>query len=622
MKNYRSIQQDHDNESNEGDALINRPTLIPERNPSYKKHFSLVGVVALFFLLAYNHLGTTKNNAPNNADAAAAAIFNCVPWKDQCGDQFCCSTVGVAGRCQDCCINDHCVAMLEHEQPPAGEFGKYMCVEGKCQAYANGESSQIPPDGYPVWALSETLDNSNTYQEYKMPRTVYKDGPLLEQVWHIDFNEQDASFDKTKVDYNGTHITIPSFDTMHAAYSRSYNHYDEHETGIVTLVMMDNNYSVVADYPAVGFVEKYHTLTYDGIRDTSRGDYIKAKAKEQIAKQPSFNRLKWRLKWLKRAVTSAYRLFGDDAITRQLEGGVDKALSWQIRRYVRSYPEDDVGSVNPSSSATWASHSKKAKQAIVHAKDPTFERDYMKSETHCKHIEEINGVSYTQDSVTIPVGRPLTIYSGEMVNSPVHYLGLAVGHVTLHYDSSTGILEMFYQTFSHSRQHTDVEFPGPYANGLWVAPVADGNDYVVDPDRDGRGDQLLLLDRPDSDKFPHPNEADFTLWARPTDDVCNPAYVDGILSGFWESTKPEPLETLWETLRGTRGLLAGMVGGMPCSSVYMHTDYGGGHNFDMQEIGVWGHSMGEIRADKTKEMLLATFWDDWECFYANKCASI
>jgi len=577
----------------------------------------------------------SQNNAPNYADVvvvrnhelmdsttndidAAAFLPECFGENhDQCGDQFCCPALitGVFGYCRDCCTDGHC--MSSEEQPPAGEFGKPLCIENQCQAYQNGESSQIPSVGYPVWVPSETIDNSKTFRELNMPRTVYNDGPLLEQVWHIDFNDQETSFDKNKVVYNGTHITIPSFDHMHAAYSRSYNHYDEHETGIVTLIMSDNPTSLVADFAALAFVEKYHTLTYDGIQDTSRGDFIKAKAKEQLEEKPEFDKRSF----FKHALHFAFWAVRYDFITRQIEGGLDRALAWQIRRYAKSYPEDGVGSVNPSSSASWASHSEKAKQAINHARDPSFEREYLKSELHCKHIEKVDGVSYTQDSVTFPVGRPLTMFSGEMINSPVHYFGLGVGHIIPHYDPSTGILEMFFQTFSHSRQHSDVKYPGPYPDGLWVAPVAEGSDYVVDPDRDGRTDEYFQSDPPDPNPFLKngPDTADFTLWARPTEEVCNPAYVDGKRSGFWESINIDKTVDFWENLSQIKGMLRGIVGGMPCSS-WMHTDYDGGHQFDLNELGVWAHALGEIRSDKTKEMLLhATFWDDYECFYSDVC---
>jgi hypothetical protein len=634
MKTYQSIQQDHDDESSEGDALINRPTPIPDRSPSHKRYL-LAGGVALGFLLAYNLLGTTQNNAPNNADVVVVSnnelmdsaqndidAFPFLPEcfnqdDDQCGDQFCCPTtrVGVFGYCAECCDGSDCISV--QEQPPAGEIGKRFCVDNKCETYANGESSQIPSDGnYPVWSTSETIDNSKTFYEINMPRTVY-DGPLLEQVWHIDLNEQEASFDKNKVIFDGTHITIPSFEPMHAAYSRSYNFYDEHETGIVTLTMQDNPNSMVADYAALAFVEKYHTLTYDGIIDTSRGDFIKAKAKEQLREQPEFDRGNFVAHYYPFVFWASFK----DFVMRQIEGGLDHAIAWQIRRYVNSYPKDYVGLVNPSSSASWASHSEKAKQAINLAKDPSFERDYLKSELHCKHIEKSDGVSFTQDSVTFPVGRPLTIFSGEMINSPVHYFGLGVGHVTADYDPSTGILEIFFQTFAHSRQHADVGFPGPYPNGLWVSPVADGSDYAVDPDRDGRTDEHFTADRPEQSPIVKagPAEADFTLWARPTEEVCSPLYVDGFLSDFWESINIDPKKHFWEELGGNIDFMKGLVGGMPCSP-WMHTDYDGGHLFDLNELGVWGHALGEIRSDKTKEMLLySPFWDNYKCFYAGVC---
>ena len=193
--------------------------------------------------------------------------------------------------------------------------------------------------------------------------------------------------------------------------------------------------------------------------------------------------------------------------------------------------------MNPSSSVGWARHLGKAKQAINHTNDPSFEREYLKSELHCKHIKQHDGVSHTQDTVIFPLGRPLTVFSGKMINSPVHYFGLGVGYIIPHYDPSMGIFEIFYQTFSHSCRHLDVKFPGPYPDGLWVAHVAKGSSYVVDPDHDGRTDRYIQSDPPNQIPIiKHgPDTADFTLWARPIEEVYSPLYVDGALAKFWES---------------------------------------------------------------------------------------
>jgi len=66
-------------------------------------------------------------------------------------------------------------------------------------------------------------------------------------------------------------------------------------------------------------------------------------------------------------------------------------------------------------------------------------------------------------------------------------------------------------------------------------------------------------------------------------------------------------------------MLKGIIKGMPCATQWMRADYGeGSHNFGPNEIGVWAHSLGEIRDDKTKEITLAPWWDEWECFYQKK----
>mmetsp|Transcript_15149 Transcript_15149/g.17021 ORF Transcript_15149/g.17021 Transcript_15149/m.17021 type:complete len:632 (+) Transcript_15149:269-2164(+) len=600
----------HDRQtSNEDDALINRPTPIPDRSPFYKR-YPLIAVVALCFLLAYNLVGTNQDNAPNKADAAAFLQDNppieCQYNNDDCGSgKFCCRN-----KCQSCCMDRDCTQKMEF-LPPAGEFGDKLCIDGECTPYKNGEFSQIPPEGYPVYTPSETLDNSKKFRKYSMPRTVYDgDGPIMEQVWRIDFSQQDESFDKdNKFEYNGSHITIPSFDHLHAAYSRSYNHFDEHETGISTLIMADNKYSLVADFPELIFIEKYHTLTYDGKIDTARGDYIKKKAKEQMGEQPAFDKAAWQ----KLAQETNNALGSTTTVQRQVEAGLDQAIATQVRRYARSYPVDDFGSLNANTSDSWAKHSELAKKAIDHAKDPSFERDYLKSELHCKHFEEIEGLSYTEDTITFPLGRPITGFTGEMVNSPVHYFGLGVGYITLEYDPNTQILEIFYQTFAHARQHSDVAFPGPYPNGLYVTPVSDGDDYAVSSTRDGRTDGLLLSLAPPDNAFG--GEADFTLWARQTEDFCDQNLLpylnlnDGNVFDY--GTEAE--------LQHQLQISSDSVSSMPCATTYMRTDYGGGTNFDVQDFGVWYHSFIETRPGRNEEMLTATFWDEWQCFYADKC---
>jgi len=565
----------------------------------------------------------THDNEPSTALVGGYCFFG---TDSHCDDgQICCrhyQYTGIIGTCGYCCEHSDCTANIDlnENQPPAGEFGKPFCVNNQCSAYKNGLSSQIPPDGYPVWLTSETEDNSKTFRKVNMPRTVHDEGPVMEQVRRIDFSQQGETFDKNnRFKFNDTHITIPSFDYVHASYSKSYYHYDEHETGVVNLVMIDNPYSQISPYSELAFVEKYHTLTYDGKIDTKRGDDIKKRAQEQLEKHPKFRRNKW----VRHAAAKlGYAVVYTKTVMRQIEAGIDQVLAWQVRRHVNSYRENDVGSVHKSSSASWARHSKRAKQAIIHAKDRTFERDFVKSEQHCKHFEKLDGISFTEDTVTFPLGRPVTTFSAEMVNSPVHYLGTAVGHVTLQYDENTEILEIFFQTFSYGRQYSDPKYPGPYPSGLHVAPVANGRDYIVDRDSDGRHDFRFLPKAPGPNPAVNKDEADFTQWARPTEEVCDGFYLE---DSFWEDICPDKLlnyNDVYELLTQFKPLLNSVIGGMLCSGSWMRSDYGGGTNgMDVQELGVWIHGLIEIRNDYTKAMMLTPFWDDWKCFYANECVT-
>ncbi|KAL7547828.1 hypothetical protein ACHAWF_011098 [Thalassiosira exigua] len=355
------------------------------------------------------------------------------------------------GRCKDCRYNSQCAAQVT--QPPAGEYGNPFCVDNECVAHLHGES-RITEEGYLTWIPSETSDNSASFPKIPVPRRVLgKPGPVFDQVWYIDLNEQEESFNKDDVRVNDTHIHIPTFTPIQAGYSKSFHQYEEHETGISTLFAGDNEVSVVSPFPKAVFVEKVHTLTYDGIQDTSRGDFIKQKSNEALSEPWAQN--SWLAKALNQFVITGLR----ETIPSEIEAGVDHAIAWQTRRFANSYQDD--GSLNPTTSTSWASHTEKAQQAIVHAKNPDFHREYPKSEQICYHLEEGFGVDASDTHITLPLGRPSTTLSGQMVNSPVHYLGFTVGYFTVHYDEINGILQLYFQAYSSSRQYTDVRFPGP-----------------------------------------------------------------------------------------------------------------------------------------------------------------
>jgi hypothetical protein len=614
MSNYGSIDNNKEDNSTEVDALIEDGIPLVDRPPpSSKKWYLAGGFVTLLLLMVFSRSRTDDLDASLSNGVGAL----CTPSFDLCGSNICCPTtlLGTLGKCQACCANSDCMSKIE--QPPAGEYGKPFCLENECRASPEGGGFPIPKKGYTVWNPSETIDNSHEFQNYEMPRTLYSDvpaTPAFEHLWYIDFNEQDPSlFNKNEVYVNETHVMIPKGMPMHAGYSKSYHMYDEHETGVVTLITLENDYSMVADYPKLSFVEKYHTLTYDGKKDTTRGDFFNQMAETQMDYIPwtKSNLLGWAYKAF--LITKA--VFATNTIDAQVEAGVDRALTWQIRRYVNSYPKADTGSLNPSSSGSWASHTEKAKQAYKLAKDDNFKREYVKSEQHCKHFEQTDGIGETPTHSIFPLGRPITTYSGEMVTSPVYYLGFIVGHVTFDYDKS-GVLQILYQGYSVSRQYMDVKFPGPYDNGLYVSPVAKGIDYVVDPDTDGRTNVFLKADQPE-DIGTDPEEAEYTLWARPRSETCDPIFEDG---DFWEKIDLKKGESsIWSGLVNTVDVLQGVVGGMPCANIWMRADYGrGSHGFGTAESGVWGHFLTEVTDKKTKKFGLAKFWDSWECFYRNK----
>lgn len=634
MTNYDSIEvqnKDH----NESDPLVGEnspPVEYVERPTSYKRYIA-GPLVALCILGVGMHCSHYYGAPGPTAQNVKSWLFgNDIEYcymgsENSCGtEQVCCpksadynSLTGLMGTCQSCCSNNDCLARIE--QPPAGEFGKPLCIANQCQAYTNGEFSVIGEEGFPVYAPSETIDNSKTYRKYVLPRKVVTDDPsdpVFESLWYIDLNEQHESFNKDGVINNGTHITIPSYERLHAGYSKKYAPFSEEETGIVTLYMQDNKHSVVAQYPKLAFVEKYHSLTFKGDRDESRGKYVTEMSAQQVKEEPVFDFTGW----LVAAYATAVALVRRGTITSQVHAGVDFAHTWQIRRFVDTYPESKVNSVNPSSSSSWTGHSIKAQNAIKLAKDPSFEREHVKSEQHCKHMELGRGaftVDHTETTITIPLGRPVTIFSGEMVNAPSHYFGLNVGTVTTHYDEEKGILQMFLQGFSSTRQYADAAFPGPPGfAGMYLGPVAEGSDYDVSP-KDGRYDALYSETPPEDHKtaFFRSSVPDLTMWRRALSDRCEQKTLE---DDFWENVDITSSDnSIYDTLAQSTDMLKGIVRGMACSTSWMKPDYGyGSSNFDANEIGVWAHSLGEIRDDHTKEMTLAPWWDEWECFYQGK----
>ena len=480
----------------------------------------------------------------------------------------------------------------------------------------------MPKDGYQGWSPSETIDNSEVYHGYKVPRILHSEEPtpVMDQVWYIDFNEQRDDFPVEKVSSNATHIFIPIYEHLHSGYSRSNHQYDEHETGIVTLVMSDNEYSVVSDYPRIGFTEKYHTLTYSGKKDTSRGDDILDLSEKHK------NDNDWSMwKWKKRAISQLLALTARQTIEAQVEAGIDRAMSWQVRRFADSFKPEDRGKLNSSTSSAWGNHTEKAKKAIELAKDPNFKRELMKSEQHCKHIERNPyGVEYTDTHAIIPLGVPITQFTGEMTTAPTYYLGLGVGHTTFTYDESTKVLQMYYSVHALSRQYADMKYPGPYEAGtaLYVSPVAKGEDYKVDMSKESRSNIYMKEEQPRNDISAWWTDADFAVWNRPQSEICDPDIRDG---DWWNHVDLEPGkdQNIFEAISATKDMIKGISLGMLCAPIYMRSDYGAGaHRYSIGEIGVWAHFLGEIRDEYDESLGKGVYWDNWECFYQKKDYSV
>ena len=152
---------------------------------------------------------------------------------------------------------------------PAGELGKNICDQEThtCKACQNGKFSSIPTWGYQQF---------EKFRNVTMKRNIYSndpDNPPIETAWYFDLKDQDKNLNFEDILYNRTHITILSFNRIHAGYSKSHKAFNESKTGIVTVFFANVDYSIiiVSDYPKVSQVEKYHALPYDGPKDTTGG---------------------------------------------------------------------------------------------------------------------------------------------------------------------------------------------------------------------------------------------------------------------------------------------------------------------------------------------------------------
>ena len=168
-----------------------------------------------------------------------------------------------------------------------------------------------------------------------------------------------------------------------------------------------------------------------------------------------------------------------------------------------------------------------------------------------------------------------------MVNAPSHYVGFNVGTLTAHYDDDKGVLQLFLQAFSTSRQYADAKFPGPPGfAGLYLSPVAEGSDYVVDPGKDGRLDKLVLDEAPPDHrtKLFRSSTPDLTLWRRPLEERGEQKTVDDT---FWEHidiTKND--DSIFNAIGQMKSTAQGIVRGMLC-----HTcNRGIGHFYDNTEL--------------------------------------
>lgn len=554
---------------------------------------------------------SSSRKADEGRDGAAELGADC--YSDSaCASEICSSRLFFwKGSCVECNTDEDCPG--QGESTP-GEHPRAFCFKeeendanARCSEWKQGEP--INEKGYPIWYHGAP-------GAQWIPRTTIDEGPVMDQVWHWDLNNQP---DDTEFILSETHVSIPLNSHTLAAYSRTYHNYQEHETGIVTVAFLNNPMSVLTPNPVAGMVEKYHTLTYDGIMSTAKADRVRkeVETRSEAAQRQAKRGRTWRSMKMGAALTGLGAV-----ISQQLEAGKDERHLDQIRDHIQQLLRDET-SMDGIESTGWLDHSEKARQALADATTLPS----LKSENHCKHFESGAGIEVTDTHIVIPLNSAFMANSGEMQFSPAYYFGLNSGVMLARHDESSGTLEIFYQASQMFRGYSDPKIAPeewPFPSGLWVAPV---HPSVPVMSTDGRTDQFYESEGPSgvaslqfliNQYLDVP--VDYSMYDGGMEKTC-PTELRDRLKPVWLRAKLEEMgqgagTNLMSRLSGMTNVLLAAVVGAPCGATFMRSDYGPGTmGLEMNEYSSWAHMILEVDPEKTETLVTSQFWDDWDAFF-------
>jgi len=590
----------------------------------------------VLLLLSFSAFVLSSERSDNDRRLGTAGD---VPNEESCGrdedcdsgfcskDRWCCFWRD--GVCNECRTDKDCGASLRRDS-----LSKAYCVDigneqKVCSAWKHGKP--IDEKGYPLHSLSinnkeEDENPIDWIRRYIHDKDLVSDSnnneetnnkePVMSQVWRWDLNNQPEG---ASLEANETHVRIPLNTPFHAGYSRTYHAFDnEHETGIVTLILVSNEYSIMMENAHSMMVEKYHTLTYTN----DFGDDLPTPKASHIEKE-LVNRPKTKhgmaeaeKKLKKRSLAQAAAIMPTRVADSLMEAGQDLLHLENLRKYLRGRRQDEEGATDEYYSDLWLDNdnnkmSEEAKDALEYAKTEKS----MKSENHCKHFEDYHGIGITETDLEIPLNKPWLAHSGETNLSPSYIFGYNNGIMIAKYDNEKNILEIHYKAYQQYRYHADAGYERP-PSGLWLAPIS--LEYPV-MDQDGRSDRFYqehswyneMLNKYRS--IP----VDYSVYDRT--ETCDDETRDE-LADLWDDL--DYIEIINESqstfgdLMDFAGFTRILINGITCASSLMRPDYGPNTvGFEVLEMLVVVHFIIEIDPNFTESLLTSPFWNEWDDFY-------
>jgi len=262
---------------------------------------------------------------------------------------------------------------------------------------------------------------------------------------------------------NGTHIFIEFAKPLRGEFVRESPVLNSHEYGKVEHRWCDNPMST---FPGVivGGAERLHTLSHDGPWPTASLDRARD---EQASRWPHTN---WLAKKMRRAKTMATFLFllSSKSADQWVNAAVDPNHVAKLAEFVEQHGGQ------PESSLVDREHALLRK--LVEQSSKSASRRPSSSSSDCFHLGVNPGLQMTSTGVYVPLGRKLFSYKGDIMSSPLGYFHVASGTSTFRYDSSKGVLNIYFGASSLFR-FADPQGPAPNPK-VFIGP-ADGASFTV-----------------------------------------------------------------------------------------------------------------------------------------------